>query len=489
MITIQSGMLVALGFLVATLLGLLTAPAFWARAVRLTTRRLKNSMPLSEMEIEADRDRIRAEYAIKMHKLESLVEQVKMAAARQQIEINRRDARVNMLEGDLDSLKASYEEAQNARRVLEQTIADRLPRVELRLTDAKKLLHSRDREISELTGSVDRQRRALSEATAINTQQKNEIVRLETSLVARTANGSGSRTERETALRAELEALRAKTREQAQLLTRMQSLAGRTSGAALLDEGASGDAPRSAQDGMTATSGERELQHQIRALKARNDDQAGEIARLKAALAVFELDDAEGGKASIKESRLGLKARVQSLEAQTNRQSETVQKLRSELAAANERLARQADHFTGELRRLGSSGGPGGAPRGRRGVSAGAMLSEGSANGRTNAPTEAETAESPPAAAGLQVVSPRDASNGRMGELAEAGTGLQVDERAAHAADTSRPVATEDTVAGRADVVNANASAEADALPADAKVVAPVRPRLIDRIAGMSRGS
>ena len=37
MISIQSAMLVALGFLSACLLTLLLAPAFWARAVRLTT--------------------------------------------------------------------------------------------------------------------------------------------------------------------------------------------------------------------------------------------------------------------------------------------------------------------------------------------------------------------------------------------------------------------------------------------------------------------
>jgi len=108
-ITIQSGMLIALGFLAAVLLGLLIAPALWRRAVRLTTRRIKTTMPLSEMEIEADRDRIRAEYAIKMHKLEMLVEQVKLTGARQQIEINRRDARVNMLEADLEQLRAGYE--------------------------------------------------------------------------------------------------------------------------------------------------------------------------------------------------------------------------------------------------------------------------------------------------------------------------------------------------------------------------------------------
>ena len=108
LVTIQTGMLVALGFLAASLLALLVAPAFWSRAVRLTTRRIKETMPLTDVEIRADKDRIRAEYAIKVHKLESQVEQVRLAGARQQIEINRRDASINELEGSSsDSRRAT----------------------------------------------------------------------------------------------------------------------------------------------------------------------------------------------------------------------------------------------------------------------------------------------------------------------------------------------------------------------------------------------
>ena len=144
-------MLVALGFLGASLLGLLVASAFWSRAVRLTTARIKQSMPVSEPEIKADRDRLRAEYAIKVHKLETQLDQAKLERARQLIEINRREASISTLETDVVQLKADLEENQNARRVLEQTVADKLPRVEARLNEAKRLLFNRDREIAELT--------------------------------------------------------------------------------------------------------------------------------------------------------------------------------------------------------------------------------------------------------------------------------------------------------------------------------------------------
>lgn len=362
-------MLVALGFLAATLLAVLIAPAFWARAVRLTSTRIRDSMPLSDVEIRADKDRIRAEYAIKVHKLESLVEQVRLAAARQQIELNRRDATINELESTLERLKSTHEETQNARRVLEQTVADRLPRVEERLSDAKKMLFTRDREIDELTRTADKQRRALAEAASINAQQQAEIERLETSLSTRSARNqegmSDPRFDGEVALRSEIEALRAKTREQAQLLVRMQSLVGHNSGRAGMAtpppeiaevaQASGGDNASGAREQLVVVAQRQsELERLNRTLKARADDQAAEITRLKAALAVFEADADGESRSSLKESRIALRARMQSLEAQNNQHGETIQKLRAELAAANERLARQASHFTTELKRLGA---------------------------------------------------------------------------------------------------------------------------------------
>lgn len=371
MISIQSAMLVALGFLAASLAALLIAPAFWSRAVRLTTSRIKDSLPLTDIEIRADKDRIRAEYAIKVHKLESLVEQVRLAAARQQIELNRRDATINELETSLERLRSTHEETQNARRVLEQTVADRLPKVEERLTDAKKVLFTRDREIEELTRTADKNRRALAEAASINAQQQAEIERLGTSLSTRAARNqegtSDPRFDGEVALRAEIEALRAKTREQAQLLVRMQSLAGHNSMRSgvppvAADKAAdtpageagtkSGEVPR--EQMLAAVERQGELERELRGQRARNDDQAAEITRLKAALAVFEGEVDPDGRGALKESRIALKARSQSLEAQNQQHAEVIQKLRAELASANERLARQASHFTAELKRLGA---------------------------------------------------------------------------------------------------------------------------------------
>ena len=94
-ISIEMVMLAALGFLTAALLTLFLSPLYRRRVARLTTEFLKRSMPLTEAEIRADKDRLRAEYAIRIHKLEMKVEEAAEAAARQMVELNRRDAAIS----------------------------------------------------------------------------------------------------------------------------------------------------------------------------------------------------------------------------------------------------------------------------------------------------------------------------------------------------------------------------------------------------------
>ena len=86
---------------------------------------------------------------------------------------------------------------------------------------------SRDREIAELSQSTTRQTMALEEAHSINKQQTSELDRLTTALTVRGARNQDSLSDPnydgEIALRSEIEALRAKTREQAGFIGRLQS--------------------------------------------------------------------------------------------------------------------------------------------------------------------------------------------------------------------------------------------------------------------------
>ena len=74
---IESIMFFGIGFLVASLLGLVVVPLVHNRAVRLTVRRLEAATPLSMAEIQAEKDQLRAEFAMSTRRLEMSVDQLK----------------------------------------------------------------------------------------------------------------------------------------------------------------------------------------------------------------------------------------------------------------------------------------------------------------------------------------------------------------------------------------------------------------------------
>ena len=292
-----------------------------------------------------------------------------------------------MLESKTGAMRTAIEEHENARRVLEQTITDRLPRVESRLALAKKQLFQRDQEITSLSQSSSKYSQALEEATQINAQHRDEIHRLNATITTRAARnrepmGADARFDSEVALRSEIEALRAKARDQSALLSRLQGVmvqagAGPSIGAQILGTGSDQEVARlrdslseaeralraarsTTQAGQAGTSG---TEADLRALKSINQDQQAEIARLKAALRAYEADDAEGRV--MLDSKIALKARLSSLQAQSDQNNATIHSLRAEVAAANEKLARQASQYLDEMRRLGAGTMPASGP-GRR---------------------------------------------------------------------------------------------------------------------------
>lgn len=362
MISLYAAMLVTLGFLFAALTAVLILPAYRRRIERFAAESIKRRLPLTEDEIRADRDRLKAEFAMDVHKLESKLEEADIAAARQSVEINRRDARVHELEQAIDAQKLSVEEHVNARRVLEQAILDRLPKVEQRLTEARKLLAERDADIALLADTSSKQTSALEEATQINLQQSEELHRLRAALDTRAARHRDTigdpRFDGEVALRTEIEMLRAKTREQSALISRLQSSPAQSNGGArdeldrLQADVAKAEAEllelRMAKGGGAAL--RTKLEARVSELQAEREDQKAELAKLRSALKTYEADGNEGS------AGLSSKAEISALQAEVEQQRLTIQSLRADVASGNERLARQTAHFRDELRRLGSSG-------------------------------------------------------------------------------------------------------------------------------------
>lgn len=86
---VQSILLFALGFLCAGFLALLVAPAIWRRAVALTRRRVEASVPRTLAEIQADKDSLRAEFAMTTRRLEISVKTLREQTNEQLVEISR----------------------------------------------------------------------------------------------------------------------------------------------------------------------------------------------------------------------------------------------------------------------------------------------------------------------------------------------------------------------------------------------------------------
>lgn len=188
---ILSIMLVALGFLIAALLALLIAPAFWRRAERLTSRRIEQNMPMSIAETEADRDQIRASYAIIVRRLEASLSKEKMRSARQLVEISRLQMEIANLKDQTVQLRGQLEAEHNAASVLRRTIATRVPELNRATRDARQLVHIRDREIDSIVNRLRHREEALEVAQRTTDMQQAEIARLRQAMEMSGAQNAG----------------------------------------------------------------------------------------------------------------------------------------------------------------------------------------------------------------------------------------------------------------------------------------------------------
>ena len=98
---IESIMFFAGGFFVAGLLALALISSVHHRAVRLTQRRLQDSIPVSLTEIQADRDKLRAKFAMSARRLEMTVEQLEAKVTNQRGEIARKSEAIARLKAQL----------------------------------------------------------------------------------------------------------------------------------------------------------------------------------------------------------------------------------------------------------------------------------------------------------------------------------------------------------------------------------------------------
>ncbi len=114
-------MIFALGFLAAGFLAILSIPAIAHRAMRLSQRRLEMLMPLSVDEVMAERDQLRAEFAVEQRRLEQKMSRSADAEAAAKSEIGRNTIKIVELS---ERLKSHQTEVAALREDLAKTTQD-----------------------------------------------------------------------------------------------------------------------------------------------------------------------------------------------------------------------------------------------------------------------------------------------------------------------------------------------------------------------------
>jgi hypothetical protein len=150
---IESIMYFGIGFLVSALLGLLFIPAVHNRAVRLTVKRLEASTPLSITEIRADKDQLRAEFAMSARRLEMRIEKLKAQTTTQLADLGKKTDIINQLKKELAE-KNGTNVALEAR---DKTLRDQLRASEKdnqiksrALSEAERVLAEKEAELTKL---------------------------------------------------------------------------------------------------------------------------------------------------------------------------------------------------------------------------------------------------------------------------------------------------------------------------------------------------
>jgi chromosome segregation ATPase len=177
---IEPIMYFGIGFLVAALIGLVVIPLVHARAVRLTMRRLEAATPLSMAEIQADKDQLRAEFAMSTRRLEMSVDQLKTKNTSQLAELGKKNDAINRLKIELGEKTATI----FALEARDKALRDQLHATEEELAvksrimfEAQRTLSEKETELAKLIGELD-------ERSSLANSQKVEIVALKTQVEA-----------------------------------------------------------------------------------------------------------------------------------------------------------------------------------------------------------------------------------------------------------------------------------------------------------------
>ena len=177
---IEPIMYFGIGFLVAALIGLVIVPLVHNRAVRLTMRRLEAATPLSMAEIQADKDQLRAEFAMSTRRLEMSVEQLKTKSTSQLAELGKKGDAINRLKLELGEKTAAIFALEARDKALREQLRATEEEIAVKATtmhEAQRALSDKEADLARLVGDLD-------ERSTLADTQKVEIVALRTQVDA-----------------------------------------------------------------------------------------------------------------------------------------------------------------------------------------------------------------------------------------------------------------------------------------------------------------
>ncbi|WP_018690111.1 hypothetical protein [Ahrensia kielensis] len=159
---IQSGLFFLLGFLVAGFLALIIAPAIWRRAVFLTRKRIESSIPLTANELQAEKDKLRAEHAIAQRKVEIALSKQREKYSQQASVVANQNEQIKAFKASIADKDAKLSEMNEEVSNLRTELSER----ENALNDTQFGLSATQAELSARTGEIESLARLYKEAEA-----------------------------------------------------------------------------------------------------------------------------------------------------------------------------------------------------------------------------------------------------------------------------------------------------------------------------------
>ena len=223
---VEPAMYLAIGFLVAMLLGLTIVPLVHNRAVRLTTRRMEAATPLSMAEIQADKDQLRAEFAMSARRLEMSVDQLKHKTTSQLAELGKKTDAINRMKLELGEKNATIFSLE----AREKAVKEQLRATEEEFATKTESLRQAEKALTDKQGELAGIKTELNDRSVMAETRQVELVAVHAQIDAlknRVGDAEKEYTTTQTRLEQERSSLEATTRELNDARGRVENLSQR----------------------------------------------------------------------------------------------------------------------------------------------------------------------------------------------------------------------------------------------------------------------